>query len=291
MHDPEYDLIERAADHVRRRGDALPSVAVTLGSGQAGLVEFVDVDWSLPVDELPGGRRPTALGHTGRLTVGRLDGRPLLLLEGRSHLYEGVSHLEATRPARLLQRLGVHMLLLTNAAGGLHPLDQVGDLAILDDCLNFTWSSPLQEWFPSAGPPVVACGRRVFDPGLVDAALAIARRHGITARRGVYAAVVGPNYETRAEWRAFHRLGADVIGMSTVGEAVVAARLGLRVAALSTITNCCRPDAPEATDGHLVVANAHRAVDCIRTILSGLLAESAVSPASAEAPQWSANPS
>lgn len=271
----EDRLLEAAAEHVCSRSADLPTLAVTLGSGWGDLIGSATVEWSLPYSELPGGRPTTALGHAGRLTCGRLDGTRLLFLEGRLHLYEGAPIAEVVRPVRLMHRLGVQTLLLTSAVGGLHPQYSVGDLVILDDCLDFTAASPLRGWEGAPAGRIGSIGRGLFDPELSALALEAARQAGIPAHRGVYAAVTGPNYETRAEWRAYRRLGGDVIGMSTAGEATVAARLGMRVLGVSTVTNCCRPDAPEPTEGAQVVAAARTAVGRVRTIIGRVAAAAA----------------
>jgi purine-nucleoside phosphorylase len=268
----ETCVIEAAAEEIRARCTDVPPLAVTLGSGLGDLVAEVEVEWSLPYAALPGGPRTTALGHAGRLTCGRLAGKRMLLLEGRIHLYEGASAAETTRLVRLLHRLGVNTLVLTSAAGGLHPDYAVGDLVVLDDCLDFTHARLRSGGAAAAVGRIGSIGRGLFDPALSDVALEAARRANIPVHRGVYAAVTGPNYETRAEWRAYRRLGADVIGMSTAGEAAVAAQLGMRVLGLSTVTNRCRPDAPEVTDGAQVVAAARTAALRVRTLLCGVAA-------------------
>lgn len=271
----EARLIEAAAEQVRGRSADLPRWAVTLGSGLGDLLAGAAVEWTLPYAELPGGRPTTALGHAGRLTCGSLEGVRLLVLEGRLHLYEGVSIAEVVRPVRLLHRLGVKTLILTSAAGGLHPNYAVGEIVVLDDCLDFTHARWGSGGAAAAVGRIGSIGRGLFDPALCNVALEAARHANIPAHRGVYAAVTGPNYETRAEWRAYRRLGADVIGMSTAGEALTATRLGMRVLGLSTVTNLCRPDAPHATDGAQVVAAARTAVDRIRTIVSRVAAAAA----------------
>lgn len=223
---------------------------------------------TIPYSELPGFAPPTAAGHAGRLSYGRLEGVDIWLLEGRSHLYEGHAAAATTFPVRVLAQLGVTRLVLTNAAGGLHPGLRVGDIVVLDDGLNLTFANPLIPML--SGTPLAPTGR-LFDPELSSWALEAARVAGVPAVPGVYAAVTGPNYETRAEQRMYRRLGADVIGMSTLPEALVAAQSGLRVLGLSTVTNCCRPDAPEPTDGASVVHAAGSAAAGVLAILRGVI--------------------
>jgi len=202
--------------------------------------------------------------------VGTLDGSPLVLLEGRTHLYEGGSAELTTRPLRILKQLGVRTLIVTNAAGGLRPDLRVGDIVVLEDCFNAAFANPL------IGPHVDSWGvrfpdmSRPFDAELSEWALAAAREAGVRATPGVYAAVSGPNYETRAEQRMFRRIGIDVIGMSTVFETIAANQMGWRVLGLSTVTNCCRPDTPEPTDGASVIQAASCAAEDVLTILRGV---------------------
>ncbi|MFV0443637.1 MAG: purine-nucleoside phosphorylase [Planctomycetaceae bacterium] len=246
-------------------------VAVVLGSGLGRVVDCVDIVRSLPYADIPSFPLATATGHAGQLSFGKLDGANILLMQGRKHLYEAGHVADATLPIRVLSRLGVSQLIVTNAAGGLHPDLRVGDLVVLEDCQNLMFANPLigphdKQWgprFPDMSRP--------FDPDLIELALQAARQAGVSARRGVYAAVSGPNYETRAEQRMYRALGADVIGMSTVPEAIVAAQLGMRVLGLSTVTNCCRPDAPEPTDGgsvvHAATAAAERVLAIVRNVI------------------------
>jgi purine-nucleoside phosphorylase len=261
---PSADFVAEAADVIGRRLSTAPTVAVILGSGLGRIAHHAAAEFSLPYDAIPGFPAPTADGHAGCLTCVASDRSPVLLLAGRKHLYEGVAPDVATFPIRVLERLGVQTLILTNAAGGLHPSLAVGDIVVLEDGLNFTFTSPL----PGRGAYL---DRPLFDPQLATWALEAAREARVPATSGVYAAVTGPNYETRAEQRMYRRLGADVIGMSTLPEATVAVSLGMRVLGLSTVTNCCRPDAPEPTDGAAVVHAAGDAADRVLAILRGVI--------------------
>lgn len=263
--------VDRILTTLRSYHSVWPTTAVILGSGLGAAVEAIQVEQSIPYAEIPGFPVSTAIGHAGKLSVGRLDGVPLVLLEGRKHVYEGTAAAEATLPIRVLHRLGVRTLIVTNAAGGLHPDLAVGDIVVLEDGLNLMFANPLigpheEQWgprFPDMSRP--------FDPELIEAALAAARLAGAPARRGVYAAVAGPNYETRAEQRMYRQWGADVIGMSTIPETIVAAQLGMRVLGLSTVTNVCRPDAPEPTDGGAVVHAASGAAERVLAIVRGVI--------------------
>ena len=262
----EHAIIADGVHALQRRAPSRPQTAILLGSGLAGLRDSTEIETFLKYEAIPGFPSPTAIGHSGRLSWVGLDGFPLLLLEGRSHLYEGI-HASAVRlPLRILHLLGIRNLIVTNAAGGLHPDFNVGDVVVLTDCLNATFTNPLagaddEQWGPRF--PDMSCP---FDPQLTEWALDAACAANLRATPGVYAAVTGPNYETRAEQRMFRRMGVDAIGMSTVPEVIVAAQLGWRVLGLSTITNCCRPDHPEPTDGSTVVHAAAAAVDHVLAI-------------------------
>lgn len=273
--DPELKgRVDSAAATIAARFVQRPQTAIVLGSGLGPVVAAVDDRESLSYRDIPGFSATTATGHAGRLTCGRLDGAPLLILEGRTHLYEGATAAAATLPVRVLAQLGVQTLIVTNAAGGLHPALHVGDLVVLEDGLNLTFRNPLIGVGESArtlNADASGGGRRLFDPELQQWALEAARRAGVPAFSGVYAAVLGPNYETRAEQRMYRRLGADVIGMSTLPEAIVASTLGLRVLGLSTVTNCCRPDAPEPTDGAAVVHAAGNASERVLAIVRDVI--------------------
>jgi purine-nucleoside phosphorylase len=205
---------------------ARPDVVVVLGSG-LGAADLGRESLRIPFRKIPGFPAPSVAGHEGALgVVGRT-----VLLRGRSHFYEGRSMEEVTRPVRALARLGARTLVLTNAAGGIAPRLRPGDLMAVTDHLNLMGSNPLR------GSSDFVDLSEVYDPGLIDRAARAARRAGVSLRRGVYAAVSGPSYETPAEVRMLRRLGADAVGMSTVPEAVAGKAEGMRVLALSLITN------------------------------------------------------
>jgi purine-nucleoside phosphorylase len=234
------------------------------------------VEAEIPYSEIPGWPRCSALGHRGRLLAGELRSAggaslPAILLDGRFHLYEGRSPEEVVRPIRLVHALGVELAVLLNASGGVNPRLASGDVVVVDDHVNLLFRTPHlpPEQF-AEGRPLAPPGP-LYDPELIALALDLAGRGGHRALAGCYAALLGPNYETRAEYRAVRRLGADVVGMSTVCELATAASLGLRTLVLSAVANVARPDCLEPTTGEHVCHLASRAVPCIRAILSGLV--------------------
>ena len=252
MQDP-LDLAERAARVVRERIVGSPRVAVVLGSGLGGLVDSLERAVSIPFTDLPGLPRTSVVGHGGRYVAGRLAGLDVLLQAGRVHAYEGCSPDEVVAPVRIAAALGVETLLLTNAAGGIHPGLSPGDLLLLQDQIDFSFrplpTAPLRPGTIRA-PEV----QTPFDADLAGTISAAARATGIDLPVGTYAGLHGPSFETPAEVRMLAKIGADVVGMSTVAEVVTARALGLRVAALSLVTNRATGLAPEPLSHDEVLA-------------------------------------
>jgi purine-nucleoside phosphorylase len=221
---------------VRARTAATPEFALVLGSGLGPLADAVEDAVAIPAEEVPGYPRPTVTGHAGRLVLGRLAGRAVLVVQGRVHLYEGHPPRALGFPVRLAHALGARRLLLTNAAGGLRPEWPPGTLMLIEDHLALAFASPLagpveegEARFPDLSAP--------YDPSWIALAERVARNINLTARRGVYVWTAGPSYETPAEIRFFQRIGGDAVGMSTVPEAIQAAALGMKVLGITTITN------------------------------------------------------
>ncbi|PSQ79328.1 MAG: purine-nucleoside phosphorylase [Bacteroidetes bacterium QH_8_67_23] len=233
---PLREAAARAREHLAI-GDAPPELALVLGSGLGALAEEADDARTLETTELPGYPRSTVEGHAGRLVYGLLEGRPVLFVQGRAHLYEGHTPRELTFPVRLAHALGALRLLLTNAAGGIAERLPPGSLMLITDHLNFAFPGPLVQTNADAPNDALLTGSSPYDPDWTDRAEALANELGIALERGVYVWTRGPSYETPAEIRMFSQLGADAVGMSTVPEALAAARLGMPVLGLSTITN------------------------------------------------------
>ena len=222
---------------IRRRTDLVPRIGLVLGSGLGGLADAVEVDCSIGFAEVPGWPPATAPGHAGRLVFGRLAGVPVVVQQGRFHLYEGHSAGLVVEPVLLMGRLGAGTVVLTNAAGGVNPTYGAGDLMVIADHINMTGRHPL------IGPNADAMGQRfpdmttVWDPGLRTALHAAGSAEGVPLAEGVYICLTGPSYETPAEVRMLRTLGADAVGMSTVPEAIAARWAGLRVCGVSLVTN------------------------------------------------------
>lgn len=262
--------IQEAAAYVRGRLPVVPDVVIVLGSGLGHLVGEVENAVSIPFGDIPGFPETGVAGHAGRYVAGRLGGRDVLLQAGRYHVYEGHPGEVVAAPVRLAAALGVRFLFLTNAAGGVDPALEPGDVVLLKDHLNLMFRSPLigptapgETRFPDMSEP--------YDAALRAAARAVAEREGIRLSEGVYAALTGPAYETAAEVRMLGRLGADVVGMSTVPEVLVARALGLRCLALSMVTNKGTGLSQEPLSHTEVVTVGQRAGRTVSRILEGVL--------------------
>ena len=262
--------VEEAADWIAERWRHRPFAGVVLGSGLAGLSDHIDVETQCRMADIPHFTAPSADGHDGSLLFGWLGPVPLLAFSGRLHRYERHPHGRITFGIRVLRRLGGRLLALSNAAGGIDPAYRQGDVMILDDHLDLTEGDPLERLFSFDAPTEAA---NCYDARLSEWAMANAIRDGRPIRRGCYVAMTGPNYETRAEYRLLRRLGIGTVGMSTAPEAEQARRIGLRVLALSTVTNVCDPDALEPTCHDDVMAAAAKAEEHVREIVREVITQ------------------
>lgn len=233
-----YDRAARALEHIRRAaGDLEPRVAVVLGSGLGSVADEVEDARILPAAEIPGWPRSTAPGHAGRVVMGTLEGCPVILLQGRVHCYEGYSMQDVTFPVRVLGMMGVRQYVATNASGGVNPELAPGDIAAVRDHINLMGANPL------VGPSEPRWNVRfpdmthAYSPRLLELLDRAAAGAGLTLKRGAYAAFMGPSYETPAEVRMARTLGADLVGMSTVPEVIVANAMGMETAVLSCVAN------------------------------------------------------
>lgn len=228
----------RAAAAIRRRlgGESPPEIGIVLGSGLAAAVPLEREDLSLSYASIPGFPRTGVEGHPGRLICGSIGTRSAILLAGRPHLYEGHTFDGVVRPIRTLISLGARTLIITNAAGGIRPSLKAGDIMGIRDHLNLQGTGPTGSAEPRFGPTFIPM-KGAYDPGLLRQAAAVARRHRIPFRQGVYAGVRGPAYETPGEVRMLRALGADAVGMSTVAEVIAARQMGARCLGFSLIAN------------------------------------------------------
>jgi xanthosine phosphorylase len=255
--------VTAAADHVRSRlpaGAPAPRAALVLGSGLGAIADAVANPAAFPYTELPGFPVGGVAGHAGRLVLGELAGVPVAVLQGRAHLYEGVDPSALAVPIRTVQALGAELIVLTNAAGSLRPEVGPGRLMALTDHINLTGRNPL------VGPEFIGMGR-AYDPELLDRLRAAAGSADVDLAEGVYIAVPGPSFETPAEIRAFRILGADAVGMSTVLEVIAARHCGLRVAAVSAITNLAEGMSAEVLSHEGTLAAAARAAGDLERVI------------------------
>ena len=263
--------VQAAAEAVRAATEMVPRLGMILGTGLGKLAEEIDVEVDIPYDDLPHFPVSTVESHHGRLLFGALRGIPVVAMQGRFHLYEGYTPQQVTFPVRVLARLGVETLLISNACGGMNPHHRRGDLMLITDHINLQGLNPL------VGPNLDAWGPRFpdmsepYDLDLRRIAEQKALGLEIKLHQGVYVAVTGPNLETRAEYRFLRAIGADVVGMSTVPEVIVARHMDLRVMAVSVITDECFPDALEPVTLEHVLAAAAEAEPKLTALMAAVV--------------------
>jgi purine-nucleoside phosphorylase len=266
-----FERVEAAAEVVRDRIGVAPEVGLILGTGLGALARAINVDHTIPYEEIPGFPLSTVESHAGRLLVGTLAGRRLVAMQGRFHRYEGYSLQEVTFPVRVLRALGARTLVVSGAVGGMNPLWNPGDLMLLADHINLLGDSPLigrnddrlGPRFPDMSAP--------YDPALRSIARRCALELGVTLREGTYVSVTGPALETRAEYRMLRLMGADVVGMSTVPEVIVGVHGGMRVLGLVVITDQCLPDALEPATLEKIIATAEKAEPDLAALLTRVI--------------------
>jgi len=266
--------IDPIAQAIRTRLPFQPRVAVILGSGLGTLAEAIDAPTSIPYGEIPSWPVSTVIGHQGRLVAGKLEGHEVVVMQGRVHYYEGYSMAQVTLPVRVFQRLGVEILIVTNAAGAIHPDFKPGDLMLISDHLNLIGMSGLS---PLRGPNLDELGprfpdmSRAYDRELLSLARQAAQEAGIMVQEGVYAGLAGPSFETPADLRFLRLIGADAVGMSTVPEVTVARHGGTRVLGFSGISNKANLDGNTITSHEEVLEAGQRIVPKLIAVVRGVL--------------------
>jgi purine-nucleoside phosphorylase len=260
--------IKETADFLQWKGFANAATGVVLGTGLGSFIKELKIEHSIAYQDIPHFPQSTVESHKGQLIIGWIGDKKVIVLQGRFHFYEGYSMQQITFPVRVLKALGIRALLLSNAAGGLNPAYKKGDLVLLDDHINLLPENPLRGLNdPAFGNRFVDMSRP-YDPHLGRQLMAEAARLSLHLHTGVYASVMGPNLETRAEYRYLRSIGADMVGMSTIPEVIVAGHLGLPCAAVSVITDECDPDHLVPVSIEEIIAVAGKA----DAILSKLLA-------------------
>jgi len=264
--------IQETAEWIQAHTALRPQTAIVLGTGLGKLAQEIDVVDEFPYKDIPNFPVSTVEGHSGRLIFGHLGGKPIMALEGRFHYYEGYSMQQVTMPIRIFRQLGIQALILTNASGGCNPALQPGDIMLLTDHINLLPN-------PLLGPNEARWGTRfpsmhqAYDPDLQALALKAAKKVHIPLREGVYLGNTGPSFETPHEYNAYHLLGADAVGMSTVPEVIVAAHCGLPTMALSLITNVGGLAHPQAVSHEEVQQQGEQAATNMQTLLKAILGE------------------
>jgi purine-nucleoside phosphorylase len=266
-----YGQIQDAVAAIRKVWDKSPRAGIILGTGLGSLVSQIREEASLEYEQIPHFPKSTATSHRGRLVCGDLCGMPVMAMEGRFHMYEGYSLKQITLPVRVMRAMGADLLVVSNACGGMNPYYKSGDIMLIEDHINLLGDNPLIGVNDDRLGPRFPDMCEPYSHELINKALEIARKRNIVAHQGVFVAVAGPNLETRAEYRFLRQIGADVVGMSTVPEVIVAVHAGMRVVGFSIITDMCLPDALEPADVPKIIATANAAEPSLRTLVMGVL--------------------
>ncbi len=267
-----HDHIQESVQFIRDQWTKKADAGIVLGTGLGNLAKQIDAEVVIPYDELPHFPKSTVMTHAGNLVLGTLDGKNVVAMEGRFHAYEGYDSKHLTFPIRVIKALGADLLVVSNAAGGMNPQFRQGDIMVIEDHINLMGINPLVginddrlgDRFPDMCAP--------YDAALIDRALETARKENVVAHKGVYVGVLGPNLETRAEYRFLRGIGADVVGMSTVPEVLVAVHCSMKVFAASIITDMCFPESLKPADIAEIIATANGAEPKLTKIVRSVLA-------------------
>jgi len=268
-----FEKIQVSASYIKERISYTPQIGMILGSGLGGLMDIIKVDKEIPYSDIPFFPVTTVKGHGGSLVSGTLHEKPIVIMTGRFHYYEGYSMEEVTFPIRVMKALGAHTLIISNAAGGMNPAFKIGDFMIIKDHVNLFPEHPLRGHnderlgvrFPDMSEP--------YDSQLIQKAQKIAHERGIDIHTGVYAGLQGPTFETKAEYKMLHIIGCDAVGMSTVPEVIVALHGGMRVFAASVITDVALSDHLERITHEQVLAASEAAAPKFAAFVAQLIAE------------------
>ncbi|VTT97532.1 purine nucleoside phosphorylase : Purine nucleoside phosphorylase OS=Singulisphaera acidiphila (strain ATCC BAA-1392 / DSM 18658 / VKM B-2454 / MOB10) GN=Sinac_1303 PE=3 SV=1: PNP_UDP_1 [Gemmataceae bacterium] len=268
-----FDQIQEAAAAIRAKWAGTPAAGIVLGTGLGKLTEDIAAAAVIPYEQIPHFPRSTAPSHKGQLVCGTLGGKPVVAMEGRFHFYEGWTLQQVTFPVRVMKALGAQTLIVSNACGGMNPQWAKGDLMLIEDHINLLGDNPL------IGPNDDRLGERFpdmcncYDRELLALGKRVAMEEQIVCHQGVFVAVAGPNLETRAEYRFLRQIGADVVGMSTVPEVIVAVHAKMRVMGVSVITDQCLPDALEPVSIPEIIKTANEAEKKLRVLVRRVVAE------------------
>lgn len=268
-----YEKIQETASWLKQRMTTSPKTAIILGTGLGQLASEITDKYEFPYNEIPNFPVSTVEGHAGKLIFGKLGGKDIMAMEGRFHFYEGYDMKEVTFPERVMYELGIETLFVSNASGGMNPNFVIGDLMIIDDHINFFPEHPLRgKNFPTG--PRFPDMHEAYDKQLRDLADQIAKEKGIRVVHGVYVGVSGPTFETPAEYKMYHRLGGDAVGMSTVPEVIVARHCGIKVFGMSIITDLGLEDQPVEVSHEEVQVAANKAQPLMTEIIREIIKRS-----------------
>ncbi|NLJ83239.1 MAG: purine-nucleoside phosphorylase [Bacteroidales bacterium] len=267
-----WKAIEETTNYIKTKIKISPKIAVVLGSGLGGVVDEMSINQMLPYEEIPNFPLSTVEGHKGQLLFGTLNNTPILAMQGRFHYYEGYDMKQITFPIRIMKALGIEVLILSNASGGMNPDFHVGDIVVINDHINFFPEHPLRGKnderlgvrFPSMN--------EVYDKKIIQKIDNIALQHHIKLKKGVYVGLQGPTYETPAEYKMFYRLGGDCVGMSTVPEAIVACHSGMKCVGFSVITDIWRENENVEVFHEEVLEEAQKVEPILTKLLKELVA-------------------
>ncbi len=266
-----FDKIQATAAFIKQKINCKPTVGIILGSGLGGLIDIVDKEIAIDYSEIPNFPVSTVKGHGGKMFFGKMDGREVMLMAGRFHYYEGYSMEEVTFPVRVMKALGVETLILSNAAGGTNSAFNIGDLMIVKDHINLCPEHPLRGHNDERLGPRFPDMSQAYDQELINLAKDISAEQGISIRTGVYIGLQGPTFETPAEYRMLHIIGGDAVGMSTVPEVIVARHGGMRVFAVSVITDIGISDVPVIITHEEVLEAANAAAPKMAALVAALV--------------------
>jgi len=266
-----FDMIAESTGFIKNKAALVPKIGIILGTGLGSLADGIDIMTKIEYDAIPHFPVSTVESHHGRLLFGFLREKPVVAMQGRFHYYEGYSMTRITFPVRVMKALGIETLIVSNACGGLNPLFKAGDIMVITDHVNLLGNNPLigpnDDRLGDRFPDMYNC----YDKELVNLAEQVALDLKIPLKKGVYASVAGPNLETAAEYRFLRFTGADVVGMSTVPEVIVARHQGTKVLGMSIVTDMGLPDALESCSLERIIATANRAEPKLRDIIAGVV--------------------
>jgi purine-nucleoside phosphorylase len=266
-----YEKIQEAANYIKAKCDIVPEVGIILGTGLGNFPEMMSVDTIIEYSDIPNFPVSTVQSHQGKLLIGHIGDKTLAVMQGRFHYYEGYSLYEVTFPIRVLKEIGITVLIITNAAGGMNAIYEKGDIVVIDDHINLTGLNPLigvsDERFGIRFPDM----SMPYDEKLKDLVYTAANEEGLTLKSGTYLWVTGPCLETRAEYKFMHAIGADLVGMSTVPEVIVGVQAGLRIVGLSCVTDLCIPESLQPVNIEEIIKTAEEAGPKMDHIIKRLL--------------------